>query len=202
MCCRRGEQYAKGWGVESHDRGNPGEGLKPQETQGTIVMEGRVGMGFHRKLHVPQHVHLPTSSQSGALLAHSPQPLQPEATCHLPQTSSPISGNMPTTLWEPHPPAGSHPLVRHALGTPVHLQEAPCQHATLWAPPPACGNTPIGPVWTVPNYSLASPNLQKKKNKQDEEAQKHSQLKEQENSPEAVNNETDLCNLTMSSKGK
>lgn len=36
---------------------------------------------------------------------------------------------------------------------------------------------------------------EKEKHKQNEEAQDHSQLKEQENSPEAANNETDLCSL-------
>ena len=42
-------------------------------------------------------------------------------------------------------------------------------------------------------YSLAS--LEKEKHRQHEEAQKPSQLKEQENSPEAAKNETDLCSL-------
>ena len=47
------------------------------------------------------------------------------------------------------------------------------------------------------DYSLASPNSQKKKNTS--KMKKHrdqSQLKQQENSPKAVNNETDLCSLT------
>ena len=38
--------------------------------------------------------------------------------------------------------------------------------------------------------------IEKEKHKEDEEAEKHSQLKEQENSPKADNNETDLCSLT------
>ena len=38
--------------------------------------------------------------------------------------------------------------------------------------------------------------IEKEKHKEDEEAEKHSQLKEQENSPKADNNETDLCTLT------
>lgn len=43
---------------------------------------------------------------------------------------------------------------------------------------------------------------EKEKYKLDEEAQKHSQLKEQENSPKAVNSETDLCSLTLCLKGR
>ena len=35
------EQYAKGWGVESRNKGNPGEGLDSQERQGASVGEGR-----------------------------------------------------------------------------------------------------------------------------------------------------------------
>ena len=39
------EQCAIGWGVESHDRGNLGEGLGPQEKQGTIAGEGESRRG-------------------------------------------------------------------------------------------------------------------------------------------------------------
>ena len=47
------------------------------------------------------------------------------------------------------------------------------------------------------DYSLASLNSQKKKNiSKIEKFRNHSQLKEQENSPEAANNETDLCSPT------
>ena len=35
-----GKWCAMGWGVESHDRGNQGDGLGLQEKQGTIVGEG------------------------------------------------------------------------------------------------------------------------------------------------------------------
>ena len=46
-------------------------------------------------------------------------------------------------------------------------------------------------------YSLASLNTQKKKNiSKSKKLRNHSQLKEQENSPKAVDNETDLCSLT------
>ena len=40
--CPRGEglQRAKGWGLESHKRGNPGEGLGLQERHCTIVGRG------------------------------------------------------------------------------------------------------------------------------------------------------------------
>ena len=44
---------------------------------------------------------------------------------------------------------------------------------------------------------MASPNSQKKKNTSKmKKLRNHSQLKQQENSPKAVNNETDLCSLT------
>ena len=44
---------------------------------------------------------------------------------------------------------------------------------------------------------LASPNSEKKKNTSKmKKHRNHSQLKQQENSPKAVNNETDLCSLT------
>ena len=46
------------------------------------------------------------------------------------------------------------------------------------------------------DYSLVSLNSQKKKNISNmKELRNHFQLKEQENSPEAANNETDLCSL-------
>ena len=44
---------------------------------------------------------------------------------------------------------------------------------------------------------MASPNSQKKKNTSNmKKLRNHSQLKQQENSPKAVNNEIDLCSLT------
>ena len=47
------------------------------------------------------------------------------------------------------------------------------------------------------DYSLASPHSPKKKNTSNmKKLRNHSQLKEQENSPKAVHNETDLCSLT------
>ena len=51
---------------------------------------------------------------------------------------------------------------------------------------------------TLQDYSLASLNSQKKKNASKTKALRyHSQLKEQENSPGAANNETDLCSLIV-----
>ena len=86
-----------------------------------------------------------------------------------------------------------------AAATHPRWQEAHHQPAVLQAPLPTHGKPPTSPPWTVPNYSLASPNLQKKKNtSMMKKLRKHSQLKQQENSPKAVNNETDLCSLTES----
>ena len=64
MHCWQGEWYAKGWGVEIHSRGNPGEGPDPQERQGATVGKGTDrGSGHYRKLLGPQCAHLPTGSQ-------------------------------------------------------------------------------------------------------------------------------------------
>ena len=52
---------------------------------------------------------------------------------------------------------------------------------------------------TLQEYSLASLNSQKKKNiSKVKHLRNHSQLKEQDKSSKAVNNETDLCRLTYS----
>ena len=40
MCHWWREQYAKGWGVESHNRRNLGEELDPQERQGEVLGRG------------------------------------------------------------------------------------------------------------------------------------------------------------------
>ena len=60
-----GGWYAKGRRVESHGRGNLGEGPEPQERQGTNVGKGRGGgvAGHHRKSLGPQCACLPTGSQ-------------------------------------------------------------------------------------------------------------------------------------------
>ena len=76
MHCGWREQYAKGWGVESHIRGNLGEELDLQERQGASVGEGRgEEVGHHRILPTPQRAHLPTSYQKAVLPSASPLPL-------------------------------------------------------------------------------------------------------------------------------
>lgn len=70
------EQYAKGWEVESHIRGNLGEEVDLQERQGASVGEGREeGVGHHRLLPMPQQAHWPTSYQKAVLPSASPLPL-------------------------------------------------------------------------------------------------------------------------------
>ena len=72
---RRGwrEQYAKGWGMESHIRGNLGEEPDPQERQGGSVGEGRGGgVDCHRILPTPQRAHLSASSRKAVLPSVSP----------------------------------------------------------------------------------------------------------------------------------
>jgi len=75
-----GEWYTKGWGAESHGRGNLGEG--PDCRRGKAPLLGGTGGGgasHHRKLLVPKRVHMPTGSQRKVLPPHSP--LRPEAAC-------------------------------------------------------------------------------------------------------------------------
>ena len=70
------EQYAKGWGVESHNRGNLGKELDPQERQGASVGEGRGGgAGCPRILLAPQLAHLPPASREQCYPVHPPSPM-------------------------------------------------------------------------------------------------------------------------------
>ena len=94
---RRKEQYAKGWGVESHNRGNLGKDLDPQERQGTSVGEGKVGgEGHHRILLAPQQPHLPASEQRALLPSASPSPTPCVPDLRLPA----IPEGWPHHLWE------------------------------------------------------------------------------------------------------
>ena len=69
-------QYTKGWGVESHIRGNLGEELDLQVRQGASVREGRGGgVGCNRILPMSQQVHLLTTYQKAVLPSASPLPL-------------------------------------------------------------------------------------------------------------------------------
>ena len=55
--------------MESHSRGNPGEGLDLQERQAATVGKGTGGgAGCHRKLLGPQCACLPTGSQRAECL--------------------------------------------------------------------------------------------------------------------------------------
>ena len=63
-----GEQYALGWGVECHNRGNQGEGPDPQDKQGPIV--GR-GADSHRKSPVPECEHACRLSEGWASMAQA-----------------------------------------------------------------------------------------------------------------------------------
>ena len=75
-CCGWREQYAKGWGAESHIKGNLTEEVDLQKRQGASVGEGRgEEVGHHRILPTPQRAHLPTSCQKAVLSSASPLPL-------------------------------------------------------------------------------------------------------------------------------
>ena len=65
-----GEWYAKGWGVESHSRGNLGEGPDPQERQRHHCWGGREEAGHHRKLLRPECVHVLAGLQGGGQQWH------------------------------------------------------------------------------------------------------------------------------------
>ena len=67
-----GEWYTTGWGRECYGRGNLGEGLDPQERQGTIVGEVRGGgMDLYRKLPAQECAHAHGHSVGGASLAQA-----------------------------------------------------------------------------------------------------------------------------------
>ena len=82
-------------------------------------------------------------------------------------------------------PDGCREWTVHGATAPMQ-PEATC-HPPQNATPLPMGNRPTGLLWTVPNYSLASPNSQKKKNTSKmNKLRNHSQLKQKENSPKAV----------------
>ena len=156
-----GECYIKGWGVESHGRGNPGEGLDPQERKGTTVGKGREGgAGHHRKL-LGSTVHTcpldRREMRSASPLLHpacmDPAPLatlRPPSPCisslqecsRAPRAHTQLDGIWPT-------------------GTIMHSWH-PCSTLTEWAPPDHPGLCQT-PVWL---FQI----LRKRKHKQDEEA--------------------------------
>ena len=168
-----------GWGVESHGRGNwekvqthrrvKAPLLGRGEEAGQAAIENSLGPGVHacpldrKELSAPSWCLSPTCMDLAL-----PAPL------HAPQH--------PAHADQPHPcrtgPAGT--LVSSRCPCPAHTDPA-CWHLhTLPAPTPCPHRaSPARPPWTVPNYSLASPNLQGKKttNQHDKEAQKRFPVK-------------------------
>lgn len=71
------EQYTKGWGVESHNRGSLGKELDPQERQGTSVGEGRRGeegpAAIEYSLHPSEHA-CPPANREQCYPVHTPSP--------------------------------------------------------------------------------------------------------------------------------
>ena len=143
-----------------------------QERQGTTVGKGRGrGAGCHRKLLGPQCARLPTGLQ--------------RVECSFLVPGSGSAGTLACSLPMQIRPC-QHPHACLELTPSLH-RSIPCPHRA----------SPTRPPWTVPNYSLASPDFQKKKNtSMMKKHRNHSQLKKQENSPKTVSNETDLCSLT------
>ncbi len=155
--------------MESHGRGNPGEGLDLQERKGaTDGKEKGGGAGCHRKLLGPQCARLPTGLQ------------RVECSFLVPGSGSAgtLACSLPMQIWP-----CQHPHACLEL-TPSPHRSIPCPHRA----------SPTRPPWTVPNYSLASPNSQKNTSTM-KKHRNRSQLI-QENSRKAINNETDLCSLT------
>ena len=142
-CPKWREQYTKGWGVESHNRGNPGEGPDLQERQGATVAEGRGGGEGHHRIHLaPQHRRLPASwqrAEHSQYIPHlHPTCSWPEATCHPQRTDPTHWGKQTTTPSIPQPglpTQGKCPTAQGILAGPSWQQEVPlCRGVTRPAP--------------------------------------------------------------------
>ena len=67
-----GEQYATGWGRECHGRGNPEEGLDPQEGKAPLLGKVRGGgADHHRKLPAMECAHACELSEGSAALVQA-----------------------------------------------------------------------------------------------------------------------------------
>lgn len=138
------EKYAKGWGVESHIRGNLAEELDLQERQGVSVGEGRgEEVGHHRIIPTPQQAHSPTSYQKAVLPSASTLPIphahaRPETACHPRQLASPFVGSQPpqglSLPWPASPLERLHPC-RAAPSTASPLKKDHSPEKLEQAPP-------------------------------------------------------------------
>ena len=161
--CGWREQYTKGWGAESHIRGNLAQELDLQERQGASVGEGRgEGVGCHRILPTPQQAHLPASYQKAVLpsaVLPPPTPClhaRPETACHPREMASPFSGSQPlqglSLPWPACPLEGLHPCgAAPSTASPLEkLEQARPGHATSasiprWSSQFSCpGEKPLG----------------------------------------------------------
>ena len=144
-----------------------------------------------QEVHLHHGAHLPALPTPGKWLSFAEWPGSPAHPQEVPHCHRAI---MPAP-----------PTLRKSPAAAVNPGK-PCPVAGS-APPPQCAHTSSAHPWeasdchsmppTVPNYSLASSNSQKKKNTSKmKKLRNHSQLKQQENSLKAVKNETDLCSLT------
>ena len=99
----------------------------------------------------------------------------------LPENTLRILGITACSHWRKRQQIFKHPYQKQIVTPPKNTKGYSCIEVALQ------------------DYSLASPNPQKKKNTSKmKKLRNHSQLKEQEYSPKAVNNETDLSSLTDS----
>ena len=147
------EQYTKGWGVESHNRGNLGEGLDPQERQGANVVEGRGGrVGCHRLLLMPQGACLPAREQR--FLVQPPFP----TLCMPDQKLPTILVEWPHHTWEAIHHHGFPQLVCPHTGSAPLLQSTALPLVELRGPRAAGqGHRKCGPTPQCTPASPASP---------------------------------------------
>ena len=142
--------WGEGWGVESHGRGNLGEGPDQQEGQGAIVGKGRGGVaGRHRKLLGSQCACLPTILQRAELSFPVPVPR--------------LHGSSLTSTFT----CSQHPCPAPTDPAPLAPSCTPAAHALpAWSRPSQlaldCAKLQFG----FPKFT------EKEKHKHDEEAQK------------------------------
>ena len=144
------EQYTKGWGVESHNRGNPGEGLNRQERQGTTVGEGKGGgAGHHRILPAPVCRLACQLAESRAFPAHPPllHPAcsWPEATCHpmMDWLQDMREANHHDGVLQPGLPAhGKHSIAPVRPVKPLLASGSEMPPRVHWPAPPGLGKCP------------------------------------------------------------
>ena len=93
-------------------------------------------------------------------------------------------------------PLGSPPLLQRHPASPAHTWEAPCCLKENQPTLPALGkHSTAVPGKTLLGHRECTSTTKKKTTSKIKKLKNHSQLNQQENSPKAVNSETELCRL-------